>query len=111
MIENISHSPVEENHQNLLAEADFGQIISEFDRRHGGILKGNTSSDEDSESFVENECNSLRVCYLGVAIKKAKTQEECLEVLGRTVDCPEHAYVRNLVNDKMAGLSIAARKS
>ena len=89
---------------------EFAQIISDFDKHHSAIL-GDNSSDEDDEALQLINCNELRFRYLSVAIEKANTQEECLEVLGRTFDCPEQAYIRNLVKEKMATLPISIRQS
>ena len=89
---------------------EFAQIISDFDKHHSAIL-GDSSSDEDDEALVQINCNNLRFRYLGAAIEKANTQQECLEVLGRTFDCPEQAYIRDLVKEKMENLPISVRQS
>lgn len=88
---------------------EFAQIISDFDKDHSAIL-GDNSSDEDDEALQLINCNELRFHYLSAAIEKANTQQECLEVLGRTFDCPEQAYIRELVKEKMAALPISVRQ-
>jgi len=96
----------------VLAKRDsieFTQIIKEFDTRHKAILEENTSSSEADELLESMRCNELRLRYLSAALKKAATQEQCLEILGRTCDCREHAYIRQLVNEKMATLPVVVR--
>lgn len=88
---------------------EFKQIIEKFDTRHKAILEETTSSSETDELLESMRCNELRLRYLCAALKKAATQQECLEVLGRTCDCREHAYIRQLVNEKMATLPVVVR--
>jgi hypothetical protein len=96
----------------VLAKRDsieFAEIIHQFDARHKAVLEEDVSSDDDSEAVESIRCSELRLHYFSRALEKASTQQDCMEILGRTFDCPEHAYIRQLINEKMAGLPIDVR--
>ena len=108
MVENISHSKIEFNRQDL-STAGFGEIIIGFDERHSEILGRCKTCDEDDEALTQIECDDLRFRYFSVAVEKATTRDQYLEIYERTVDCPNHAYIRTLVEERMATLPISVR--